>query len=747
MNNRLIISAVLVLTLWIASSGLFANSLDDKIRASESDLKVFCLATSIEQIQWSALLYLNQNFGAEIFIGILQTAPEFGCISYSSKNGQFHYLPIGRPSGMSDETLADSMVTCMFNGGYPDIALVSPSSPADSSLLTSVLQAMQTASMRDVITLTNLERIFIQGKSGTAADVILNDAEIYQQLKSIADEIAVELPILGEIVYQPQRFRWYYRLDKNGSSGKSDFLSGIDRFRLPEIISDLVNDGPEQKNLLNRLNRFRSYIRASYSPRLGPSEKLRLLLSAYAEITRLEQMIQAGTGNLAGTRVLYRAQMVRYKTSLAVSEAVGVDWTGRLILRDTPFGKSGKLQLELDLSGPLPVELSYFKFHPAAGQAVIIDSISTVVQPHQKLYREYPIELDSIKFDDARADSALFSIELVIEGLSMDLFISYADYGDEDVSITWLPGYAILSPFRDGDITSLAQTFDWQIKITKPYNSEFKARLLIDNPDVVVVGSYRKDIVIPEGVTTKYIDIHLAAGRSIEYNKEKITARLMSGGKLLASTSANVRIVRSSVPDTRDIAFIPDKTGKLEDFLRMAKVSFKPFTAHSLTRATLDAYDLLIIGEDASDYYGILRSVNSRLRKFVRNGGDILILGQSFGWPPDIFEFPIYTSQNSRLFSPVVKAAKHRILTSPFTIQTGQLFSEMKGHYSGWSAIMEDGSEIISAGEHGSYLRVSTVGDGRIIYCGLPLLDMAGKLNVEAIHLLANLLNFGHGNK
>lgn len=744
-NAKIVIAGIILLLCAALAQG---SSIDDKVRAAETDIKVLCLVKSMEHIQWSALLHLNNRDGAEIYIGLVQPSQSFGCRTYTTGDGQFHVATIGRPVDAIIADFADSISESLFHGGYPDIAIFAAENSSDSASLSATLETMQAASRRNVVALTGLERIFYFGRSGSAADVVLNDAELFREYKKRAVAIAASIPILGSVAYAPQRFRWYYEVNAGAKAkGKTDFLSGIDTFRLPEIISTNTIDGPERKNLLGRLNRFRSYIRASYNPRLGAAEKLRLILSAYAEISRLIQMIQSGTGNLADTRILYRAQMIKYKTSLAVSDAVGVDWSGNLVLRDTPFGKSGKLHLELDLSGPLPVELSYFRFHPKGRRPIIIDSISTIIQPHQKLFRKYPISFDKIDLTEVKSDSISFSVELVVEGLSMDLFVSYDELGSEDITIEWLPGYAILSPFKEGDITALAQTFDWQIKITKPYDMEFTGRLDIDNPGAIVVGSYKKDITIPVGVTTEYRDIYLAAGRSIGYDVETVTARLNSGGKTVASTSADVRIVRSQIPDTRDIAFIPDTDGQLEDFLRMANVSFKPFTEHSLVRASLEAYDLIIIGEDAADYFGVLRSVNSRFRQFVKNGGDVLILGQSFGWPYDMFTFPVYSSKNSGPVASVVKDGTHRILTSPYKIHTAQLLAAMPPDRPTWSAMIEDGNEVISAGEHGSYLQVSTIGDGRVIYCGLPLLDMAEKLDVEAIHLLTNLLNFGHGNK
>lgn len=60
-------------------------------------------------------------------------------------------------------------------------------------------------------------------------------------------------------------------------------------------------------------------------------------------------------------------------------------------------------------------------------------------------------------------------------------------------------------------------------------------------------------------------------------------------------------------------------------------------------------------------------------------------------------------------------------------------------------AMIDGGTEIIPAGEPGGGLGVFSIEKGHVIYCGLPFLEMAAELNVEAVHLMANLLNFGYG--
>ncbi len=86
----------------------------------------------------------------------------------------------------------------------------------------------------------------------------------------------------------------------------------------------------------------------------------------------------------------------------------------------------------------------------------------------------------------------------------------------------------------------------------------------------------------------------------------------------------------------------------------------------------------------------------------------------------------------------------HLILKNPYAINVSDLAGAVPQASTAYPAIVGSGTEIISAGELGSYLKVSRIGDGYVIYCGLPLLELTAQLNVDAIHLLANVIDFGH---
>lgn len=737
------ISTALCLILLCASI-VTAGDLDGKIRAAGSDIKVFCPALDVQDIQWTALIHLNRVYGAEIYIGLIHPSPEFGLRIISTEDGQFHLAHIGYPVETDAATLADSISDRLFGGIYPDLAIFEANNYKDSLFLTSVLSRISQVSRTDTLAMASLERIFVRGDNDIRADVILNDRELFDSyspmVKTVADRFQA-----GSIRYRPEQYRKYYRLDApvGTVAGQGGFLSGTSRFRLPDIISETMFEGPEKNNLLSRLDRYRNDLQAASLFPTGSSDQIKLLATAYREIARLVRTLEAGTNPLSSTRTPEWAHRLQQKAYLALSEALGIDWNGRLVLRRTPFGQTTRLVLDLQLTGASEVELSYFRFHPHDQPVVIIDSISTLVMPHQRFYREYPLDLTNIDLESMGENR--YSIEVIVEGLSLNLYVSYSEHASEDVAVAFLPGFTFLAPFDEGNQTSLAQTFDWQLMITKPFGSELDGRLKINTPDGIVVGSFDKNVFMPVGVTRKYMNIYLAAGRSLGYDQREVTASLEVGGQVMAQTAANVRVIRCKIPETRDIGFVPDADGRVEDFLRMARVSFQPFTPNSLVRASLEAYDLIIIGADVSENHDLLRTVRDRLNQFVNDGGEILVLGQDFGLI-DVFDFPIYAAQSSSGPKASLKLADHRLVNQPYDIRFKQLNASLQKYGSARPAIIDAGTEIISAGEQGSLLRVAKVGDGHIIYCGLPLLELAAELNVEAIHLLANLLNFGHGN-
>ncbi len=745
MMKRLIISISLLVA--ILTQPVLAEPLDDKLRATQSDIKVLCLASKASEIQWGALLYLNQKYGCEIFIGLVNQSPSFGSLQFSTTDGQFHLGRFGRSADdTTGQMIVDSIISNLFDGYYPDLAICGFNNSVDSANLVDLLLAIREKSSEDSTSLTSLQKIFIETNDEAKGLILFNDRELFRKYSDRANNVALELELT--LNYSDRPLRRYQRFQRPEQAlSENDFMSGFDNFRLPDLVAQYYIEGPERKNILTRISKFRSFIRSAQRVYLERSERLRFVLAGLKEITYLEDQMRARATSDRKVALAVWALDLKKKTYIAASEAVGLDWKGHLEMRQTPFGKSGRLMIDLKLTGPLPVELSLFKFHPGAGPAITVDSISHEVMPHQRFFRNYQIDLSNLDLSGAIGNSLLFSVEVIVEKVALNLYLPYSEFQESRVGIQFLPGYAFLPPFtnKDNQITALAKTFDWQIKISKPFEGDLDGRLLIDKPDAIVVGSYNKNIHIPDGETSQYINIFLAAGRSIDYDLKTVTARLEVDKKKVAESSAQVRVARFEVPTSRDIAFIPDPDGKLEDLLRVANLSMHALTTHSLIRANLDAYDLIIIGRGPTEFYSNLRATGGRLQEFVKNGGEIIILGQPFGWPHNIFDFPMYCAIGAGEIEPRLISPKHTIFNRPYNIAPQSILSQATGSLITYPAIISAGAEIVSVREHGSLIRVVQIGDGHIIYCGLPILEMVGELNVEAIHLMANLLNFGDG--
>ncbi len=722
-----------------------SGSLDDAVRAAGCDIKAFCPASDPADIQWSALLYLNQTYGVQVYIAVLEKSPAYAAKLTTSTDGQFHLAQIGAGADFAVDSLTDSVLAVLFDGDYPDLAIFGAAS-SDSSLIASMLSHIRQRAQNDSLAVSTLAQIYARGPKGGPADIVLNDAELYKRFGDKIRELSRDFAADGPENYIPEQFRWYTRLSSPVGDASGEFLAGMEPFRLPGLLRDRLADSPERDNVIDRIDSYVSNIQAAEKPWVGETERLAYLVSANQDITRVAGRCHPeAMGHLPETGLCDRIMSLRKQAYSALAEAVGIDWEGHLEVRDTPFGKTGKLSLDLTVTGPKEIELSYFKFLPRNGEAIIIDSISKIIEPHQRFYRDYPIDIGAIDVRPETGDSLLFAVEAIIDRVSLSLYLPYREFADRDIGLSFLPGYAFLEPFTEGQLTALAQPFDWQLRITKPYASELTGTIKLDNPDGIVVGTFDENVFMPVGITSKYVDIHLAAGRSIGYDRRTVKASLVVGGQTVADTDADVRVVRCQIPDTRDIAFVPDPGGRLEDFLRMTRASFQPLTTRGLMRAPLEAYDLIVIGSDAGEYYDILRGTRDRLRNFVDDGGDVIIFGQGFDWPHDLFEFSIYparTSSDNRLH---FSHQDHSILNFPYEINTETLAAGIPGTTALYPAIIDGGAEIVSAGELGSYLQVVKIGDGYVVYCGLPLFEMAGALDVEAIHLLANILNVGYG--
>lgn len=748
MLNAMIGKSILTGLLCLALCPAVMGAPADAIKAAQTDLRVFCPATGERDIQWSALLYLNQTAGAEVFVALFHPSPVFTLDLTSSADSQFHLARIGWPQTLAPSALVDSLTARLFFDRTYDLVVCGADNPADSARLISLVMPRGVAETADTSVSFRVRRVFFCGRATAGkADIILDDRELFEKFDERTKELDRAFGAEGPRSYRAGQLRRYSRIPLTAADtiGVEGFTSGLDLFRLPDLVTRMPVDSSDRRDILAGLDRSRSYLRASAGQIDFSSRQIQLLAAAARESGRIGRLVDSLSTAEKEPLVARMTRQYAAKVNRAFLAAVGLDWNSRLETVKTPTGHIVKLVLDLRVTGESPIDLSSLLLHLPGRPAAAIDTLSVTILPHQRFRREFPIQWDRIDSLNAPTDSLRFTAQVSVEGVPLDLDVPLHQYADMDLGMAFLPGYTFLSPFTESDVTALAQPFEWQLQITKPYRSEVDGRLTIEAPDGIVVGSFDSKIVMPEGMTTKYINLFLGAGRSMRTDLKTVRAALEVGGQLVAETFAPVRVVRCAIPASINIAFIPDPEGRLEDFLRMAKAPATPMTPHSLMLANLEKFDLIIVGPEPTSYRDRLQDVRPRLREFVKNGGEILILGQSFGLSDDIYDFSIHAAYTEIPPAPRTVTPGHPLLKTPYAVDPARLDSLLGAVGFAWPAQVSGGSELVAAGELGSYLTVVTAGDGHVVYCGLPLLEMAARLDLEAIHLLANLIDFGHG--
>ena len=120
-----------------------------------------------------------------------------------------------------------------------------------------------------------------------------------------------------------------------------------------------------------------------------------------------------------------------------------------------------------------------------------------------------------------------------------------------------------------------------------------------------------------------------------------------------------------------------------------------------------------------------------------------MVMGQPHTWPLNALPASIIPStelvSNDQITNRINGA---RILSRPYKITEINLLSSFYKPGEVASAVVTPSERVYVTPNGSTLLSVTKLGSGQIIYCGLPILEMVSKLNIEAIHLFANILNY-----
>ncbi|RME25791.1 MAG: hypothetical protein D6800_07230, partial [Candidatus Zixiibacteriota bacterium] len=312
-----------------------------------------------------------------------------------------------------------------------------------------------------------------------------------------------------------------------------------------------------------------------------------------------------------------------------------------------------------------------------------------------------------------------------------------------DLDIRFEPDFYFIPPAARVEVDKMAHAMHWLVMLHKPRYFSGNVHINLETPRGLFAGAYRQEIHLDKGQVLETVEIPFSVSNLFELGIQRCAVTLSVGGRRVAADTALIRIAECRIADSVTIGFLPDSSGHLEDILRMTRADFRPLTERTLQTANLNAYSVIVIGSGALRNYPHFRQITGRLESYLRYGGSLLLFGQPDNWPQELLPVAFVPSPETVKPGDILnRIPDARVLNRPYVISQRGLLSSLSTKRPVPSALVSPAEKVLVTPQGAVLLSVSRIGDGQIIFCGLPLQDMIARLNIDAIHLLANLLNY-----
>lgn len=729
-----------------AVSGRAAELIDQTL----CDINVLYLFSNPEEVDWSTVYYLNDAHGCRVDLVTVGTGGEF---AYSrdivpDRGIALHRFLVDPESRtVAGSSITDSVLAVLFRHHRPDIVLFGDDEfEGPLAALSSAIRNLQP----NPSSVYGIKRIFRRMPNTAPADtsksyVTLNRQELFNRFQ---DRMKLEMPILYPWLQIDQfgdagQIRYEMVLDRVSSPAPvPDFLSHMPTNRLVPLFDTSLVAGPLKNSFQNRTKNFLSLF--ALARREVGSQRIGNMIGGFKELATLWQQVQSENLLTGYTDLQSYVNDLVDRAQAAVLHEIGMAWDGDIILRDSPHGPKLKFRAALSVNGPSPLEMSFIRFKPYWDTAdVVLDDRSIRIEPHQSFVREYLVDIEPQHLEARMPESLVFAADVVYGDIPLTVTSAIPIWESPELRIDFEPDFFFVKPQARVDVDRVVSSMNWKAVIYKPMYYHGTVHLNLSTPRGVFAGAYRQDWQLEKERTTETIRIPFSVSNLFELGIHQQTISLSLDGKVVASDTGRIRIASCDVADTINIGLMPDTTGVLEDILRMAETAYWPLTDRALQTGDLEAYDVILVGPGALRRYPSFRDVSGRIEEFVRYGGSLVILGQPRGWPegslPVAFTPTTETRRSAELLNRIPDA---RVLNNPYTISDANLLGWMEKPVEVSAAVVSPAEKVYVTPSGATLLSVTRLGEGQIIFCGLPLVEQISQLNIEAIHLLANLLNY-----
>ncbi|KAA3632509.1 MAG: hypothetical protein DWP97_10830, partial [Calditrichaeota bacterium] len=573
----------------------------DLAKYASSDLSVLYLFEDEKEIDWPTIYYLNDNFGAAIHLVYLIEKPDYSSSLTEVENKEIYLHRIGLPD--SEPSSFKMLFADLFKTRYPDIVIFDErSNKSLYKAFRSELKKIQ-PSQNNLFNILKFYEYAAEDKNPENNNsVVLNSREFYNRYK---DRIQLEVPQLFAnyeiLVDKFDRIRKYNLVQSNlpNSENENNFIGGITDFRLLSIIDSILVDGPMKKTIAGQAKKYSAFFKSSlYS--FGKS-KVDNIVAGFREMRYLRQHARVNSQHPEYNAYIEDLYQKAERATLAL---VGINWDGKIVLRDSPQGTRLKFIASISVDGPKEVEVNSILFHPYwdSVDVALNDSIIQI-QPHQSYVKEFLIESDRSYLEAQNPDSLAFSVEIMYGQIPLRFTNKIPVWKKPELHVNLEPNFYFVKPFPEVDIDKVVANLNVKVIISKPYDYTGMAKIEFTTPMGLYAGAYRQDIQLTAGTLNETIRIPFTISNLFELGTQLQIVHLKIDNAIVASDTSKVRIASCNISDTRKIGFLPDEDGKLEDILSMTDAAYRPLTDRTLVKGDLEAYDVIVIGTNSFRKY------------------------------------------------------------------------------------------------------------------------------------------------
>jgi hypothetical protein len=744
-NRRLryLVGFYLILT---AMTGLIPHRAEasDPLSQALTDLQVLYLFEDPEAIDWPTLFYLSEESACRIDLLTITASSGFYYQTSEIAGKAIHlHQYFVKPD---DSLLLDSVLNVQFRVRQPDLLIIG----ADPGpLLSALAQRIQQMPPRPG-SIFGLRKIYRYADPATASasggpSVTVGWSEMYNRYQ---DRMRLEIPQLYPWLQinklNDVRLMRYELVSRRTelTQPDPDFLSGLKSLRLLPLFDTLLVEGAVKRSFISRARMYMTFFEGAR--RTVGARRVDNIIAGYKALLALGDQIGSSDKLAAIADIEPYLVRLTHRAQVAVLKEIGMDWQGSIILRDSPHGPKLKFNASLTVNGPRTIELSYVRFEPYWDtMAIVLDSVSRKVAPHQSFAREYPVEIDRSRLEATMSESLTFVAEIYYGAVPLTVRSAIPIWERPELQVEFHPKFFFVPPVARLEVDKVVAGMNWKAVITKPRYYHGTVTLALETPRGVFAGAYRQNLPVEKGRVSETIRIPFSVSNLFELGVQRQTISLLVDGREVASDSGLIRIAACAIDDKVTIGLMPDSTGTLEDILRMTSANYRPLTDRSLKTGDLEAYTVILIGSGALRDYPSFPIIRGRVEEYIRHGGSLVIFGQPTDWPEGALPVGLAPSierlTGDELLNRIPEA---RLLSQPYAISDGNLLAWMNARSRVGAAVVTPAERVYVTPTGATVLSVSRLGEGQVIFCGLPLVEMISHLNIEAIHLLANILNY-----